>query len=320
MKQRSVLVTGGSGFIGKYMINELLSEGAKVYVLTHNLSSALRGVPEVRLLTGDITQPLIVPSGVSTIFHCAGVITDERRMHAVNVIGTKRIVDAALSHGCRLVHLSSAGVIGATCHRFVDEFSECRPVTLYERTKLEAENVVMEGVASGLQATMLRPTTVFGVGRAPGKDSFLHLLCSVKSGKYRNIAQGQGLYSIVHAREVARAMIALEQSERQRGDAYFINNPITFRRFSEIASHAIGCAVPGTIPYPVAWAATALLSLGAKVTGRKMPLTWSRLAALTSTTIYSQEHLLASTEYRPAQPVESYITQICLEYVRQGML
>ncbi len=317
MKQRAVLVTGGSGFIGKYMINELLSEGVEVYVLTRNLSS---DIPGVRLLRGDITEPLIVPSEISTIFHCAGVITDERRMHAVNVIGTKRIVDAALSRGCRLVHLSSAGVIGPTRHRFVEEFSECRPVSLYERTKLEAENVVMAGVASGLQATMLRPTTVFGVGRAPEQDSFLHLLRSIKSGNYRNVAQGQGLYSIVHAREVARAMIALDQSERQRGDAYFINNPITFVKFSEIVSHAIGCDLPKTIPYPVVWAATALLSLGAKVTGRKMPLTWSRLAALTSMTIYSQEQLLASTDYHPAQPVESYITQVCLEYAKQGML
>jgi nucleoside-diphosphate-sugar epimerase len=320
MRHKSVLITGATGFVGKYVVSELLSEGATVYALTRDLSRDSCCVPGVRLLQGDVTAPLTVPADVTAIFHCAGVITDEARMRAVNVTGTKCVVDTALSHGCRLVHLSSAGVIGPTRQCHIDELTPCRPESIYEHTKLEAEMVVLAGVASGLQATMLRPTTVIGIGRTPERDSFLHLLRSIERGKYRNIGGGLGIYGIVHAREVARAMIALERSESQQGDAYFINSTLNFKDFSRIAAKTIGCEESRSVPYILAVAATALLTVVSKATRKKMPLTWSRLMALTNPTVYSQERLLTSTDYRPLFSIEDYIAQVCAEYAAQGLL
>jgi nucleoside-diphosphate-sugar epimerase len=313
----AVFVTGGSGFVGKYVISELLAERYKVYALTHDKSCELKGV---HIIKGDVTQPIYLPSDVASVFHCAGVIVDEERMPDVNVIGTKRIVEAALAQRCQLVHLSSAGVIGPTRQRYVDELTKCQPDSLYERTKLEAEKVVLEGVAAGLKANMLRPTTVFGIGRVPEKDSFLHLLRSIKSGKYRNIAGGRGLYGIVHAREIARAMLMLAQSERKKGEAFFINTPVSFCDFSATAADAIGCAHPGNISYSTAYLTTALFFIVGIVLKRKMPLTWSRLHALTSMTIYLQDRLLTGTNYRPAQTIDKYISLACKEYMQKRLL
>jgi len=314
---RTVLVTGGTGFVGKYVIAELLAEGYEVYALTRDVSRDLQGI---RMIEGDIAYPIRLPPDVKMIFHCAGVIAEEDHMQAVNVVGTKHIVDAALSSGCRLVHLSSAGVIGPTQQFLVDELSECRPESLYERTKLDAERVVIEGVASGLDANMLRPTTVFGIGRAPEKDSLLHLMRAIKSGKYKNISDGRGIYGIVHAREVARGMLSLSRCDKPKGEAYFINTPVSFSEFAKITSSVVGCANPGSLPFPFAFAATALFSLAESLTGRKMPLSWSRLFALTSKTVYSQARLSDTTDYHPALPIESYIIQVCEEYVKQGLL
>ncbi len=317
MKHKSVLVTGGTGFVGRYLIAELLSERIQVYALTREMPLDLQGV---RALKGDITDPIPLPEDVSAIYHCAGIISDESRMHAVNVIGTQRIVEAALAQKCPLVHLSSAGVIGPTRSLCVNELTECRPVTVYEKTKLEAEKVVLEGVAAGLQATMLRPTTVFGVGRVPERDSFLQLLRSIKNGKYRNIDNGQGLYGIVHAREVARAMVALSRSGQSRGEAFFINTPVSFHDFSAIAAESTGSAAPGNIPYLIAYGAAVLFSLAGAALNRKMPLTLSRFEALTNKTIYSQQRLLTETDYCPAQPIERYISEVCAEFMQKGLL
>lgn len=317
---RKVLVTGASGFIGRYVVNELLLDGTEVYVLTRNTGSFYNKDQRVKLIIGDLTDQLKIPKNISTIFHCAGIISDNRNMRAVNVVGTSHVVDTAILNDCRLVHLSSAGVVGPSKSRIIDEFSDCKPQNLYETTKYEAEQIVLQGVKSGLKATMLRPTIVFGLGRNQENDSFLHLLRSIKSGNYRNIGNGKAIYNIVHAREVARALVTLEQIPQQSGEAFFINNPISFNKFSETVSHAINCRTPNTIPFSIAFIATVCCSLASKIANVNLPLTWSRLAALSNTTIYSQSHLLSETNYKPVAPVEKYIEEVCYKYLSQGLL
>ncbi|MDX9713901.1 MAG: NAD(P)-dependent oxidoreductase [Dissulfurispiraceae bacterium] len=319
-KYRKVLVTGASGFIGRYVVSELLLDNAEVYVLSRNAKQLIENFTNIHIIQSDITQTINIPENISTIYHCAGNIRSIDSMYSVNVNGTNQVIKAAIKSGCKLVHLSSAGVVRPSSANIIDEISDCIPASNYERTKLEAERIILEAVKEGLQTVILRPTIVFGVGRNPKNDSFLHLIRAIKSGKYRNIENGKGIYNIVHAQEVARAMLILEQSEKRSGETYFINTPVSFKELSKYVSDAILCSPPKSISFSVAFLAAAFCSMLNKLSISELPLTWSRLSALTNKTIYSQDRLLAETNYVPKASVEQYIQEVCNSYISLGLL
>lgn len=305
----TVLVTGATGYIGRYLVNHLVKSGDEVHGLTRR-QEVQRGV---HLVHGDLLSDLALPSGTKTIYHCAGVIDDEERMAAVNVEGTRRIVDLALRHDALLVHLSSAGVVGQP-GGVVTEETVCCPRTLYEKSKHQAELVIQEGIQKGLRVQMLRPTVVFGVGRAPDKDSMLQLFRAIKRRRYRNI--GEGYANLVHAHEVCRALYTLGTADLPNGGTYFINSPI---QYSALARLVLGSEAK-SIPYFLALTAAVPLTFLTWATGRKMPLTLSRVRALTSTTIFEQNRILTDTPYFPEKPLQSYLMETVSAYEDLGML
>ena len=317
MKNRAVLVTGATGFIGKYVISHLLDEGLRIFALVPEGEEYLPPANKaVEVVKGDITDRLHIPAGVSSIYHCAGVIMKEEEMERVNVRGTQNVVEAAIERGCRLIHLSSAGVVGKTNKKTINEETPCRPDSLYEKTKLRAEEIVRQGIGRGLKAQILRPTIVFGTGRAPEDDSFLQLIRSIASGRYRNIRGGSGIYNIVYAGEVARTMFALDDDAIRNGSVFIINTPLRFFEFASIISATAGKdnVKTGNIPYVAALTAAAVFSLLHLLTGKKRGLTFSRLNALTERRTFSQDRLVHETAYRPLHTVAEYLKKVCMEY------
>ncbi|MCX5811487.1 MAG: NAD-dependent epimerase/dehydratase family protein [Proteobacteria bacterium] len=322
MKKRAVLVTGATGFIGKYVMACLIKEGLRVFALTRADDGGFAFNSDVEIVNGDITNRLVIPDEVSTIYHCAGVIGREDDIWPVNVQGTQNVVEVAFDHNCRLIYLSSAGVVGRTTKKTVDEETPCNPDNLYEMTKFKAEEIVRQGIKRGLKAQMLRPTTVFGEGREPEKDSFLQLMRSIAAGRYRHIRKGRGIYNIIYAGEVAHAMFVLDNDNIPNGRTYFINTPVSFSEFTSIVSKSLGNQKEsiGNLPYIVAFTAAGVFSFIGLLTGKKRGLTFSRLKALTDTRVFSQERLLNETDYRPFYRVDEYLEQLCNKYRKIGFL
>lgn len=322
MKRISVLVTGASGFIGKHLVDKLLGEGSQVYALTRKSNSETDFDKRVQTVKGDITKQFYLPDEITTIFHCAGAISQKDLMESVNIQGTHNIVEAALERDCRLVHLSSAGVIGHIREVYIDEKTKCNPQNFYEKTKLEAEKIVKKAIGKGLMAQILRPTIVFGTGREPASDSFLQLVSAMKLGRYKQIGKGSGIYNIVHVNEVVRAMIALDDDTLSNGGTYFVNTPITFKdMFRIVQEETTGQSVePMGVPYLFALGAVAAFSIVSALAGIKMPLTFSRLQSLTNRRVFMQQHLLDMTTYHQLLSVENYIKLICKQYAETGLL
>jgi nucleoside-diphosphate-sugar epimerase len=322
LENKAIFVTGATGFIGRQLVADLLKENVSVYALIRENSNRSNMDKRIHFIKGDITENIVLPSGIKTIYHCAGIISRRDQMENVNVHGSQNIVDAALKQNCRLIHLSSAGVVGRTRENYIDENTECNPQNLYEQTKLEAEKIVKKGIAMGLKAQILRPTIVFGTGREPANDSFLQLIIAMKSGRYKNIGAGSSVYNIVHVNEVVHAMRALDSDDISNGGIYFINTPITFKEMYRIVQEETKGKVnkPSSIPYSIAFGAAAILSAISLIAGKKMPLTLSRLKALTNKKVFSQNCLIDMTSYRPLVTVEDYIRQACREYAEKGLL
>ena len=117
---KQACVTGASGFVGKRLVEQLMSEGFLVRVLTHNRK---RSFPDgVEIFYTDLTSTTCnlkgFFSGCDVFFHCAGDIQNPMRMHALHVDGLKRLLKAfckeidLAGHPMHWVQLSSVGVYG----------------------------------------------------------------------------------------------------------------------------------------------------------------------------------------------------------------
>jgi len=136
------------------------------------------------------------------LFHCAAELYDSKKMEEVNVNGTECLLNAALNTGVKyLCYISSAGVVGLTNEKIVDENTPCNPVTPYEKTKWEAEKMVAKGI-DGCKTVILRPTNVIDETLPGG-------LNLPKSGSLKSwlkvIIKGGECAHIIHAEDIAAA-------------------------------------------------------------------------------------------------------------------
>ncbi len=172
-----VLVTGATGFIGSQLTAELVRRGYQVRVLRRPTSKTLMldGLP-VEHVYGDILQPDAVAravAGCDWVFHVAALASYWRvpreQVYAVNVQGTRVVMDACLREGVRrVVYTSSVAAIGIPRNgQPADEtnpFDALSASFAYADSKHRAEEVVQGAVAAGLDAVIVNPAAVIGPG------------------------------------------------------------------------------------------------------------------------------------------------------------
>ena len=172
-----VLVTGGAGFVGSSVVRALLDRGAEVVALVEPGGSTanLDGL-EVTVVTGDLRDPEAVDravAGCDVVFHVAALYRfwapDPSAFYDINVTGTRHVLDAARSRGCRrVVYTSTVGTLGlhgATTDAPVDERSFAHVdhlFGLYKQSKYVAEHEVLRAGAEGLPVVLVQPTTPVG--------------------------------------------------------------------------------------------------------------------------------------------------------------
>jgi dihydroflavonol-4-reductase len=180
-----VLVTGGSGFVGRALLDRLVADGRRVRALVRNDAAgdalAAAGAEPVR---GDVLDPPSLAAafrGCERAFHVAGVnamcLRDPRPMIRANVDGTANVVRAASSAGVRrLVVTSSAAAIGEAPGTIGREDSPHRGSYLsrYERSKHLAERTAFAlGADLGVDVVCVNPSSVQGPGRTHGSARLL---------------------------------------------------------------------------------------------------------------------------------------------------
>lgn len=180
-----VLVTGGNGFLGSWVVRRLNQDGHKVTCLLRPTSNTAElATLNYTTVHGDVTDAesvLRACEGIDSVFHLAGLIAyrkaDREKMDQVNVGGTHNVIEACLkSRVQRLVHLSSVVAVGAGWNKneVLNEQSEFNLSRLnlgYFESKRAAEKLVVEACQNRkLDAVILNPSTIYGAGDAK-KDS-----------------------------------------------------------------------------------------------------------------------------------------------------
>ena len=266
------LVTGGTGFVGRHLIEALRRAGDEVTALVRTPAKAA-GIGEagVKLVAGDLHDSAALraaATGQEVIYHVAGLI--KARSAAgfleVNRDGTARLLEAAGAVSrARIVLVSSlaaGGPVARGSRRHGDE--EPSPVTDYGRSKLAGEAVVRAGT---LPWTILRPPIVYG----PFDPEFLRAFKAVRLGMVPVFGKGTQELSLVYAPDLAQAIVAAGRTEGTIGRVFYPCHAevLNSKALVETLARAMGKRVR-VLPLPRAVAEVALgaTSLAARIRGK----------------------------------------------------
>jgi nucleoside-diphosphate-sugar epimerase len=210
VSRRRSLVTGGSGFFGTVLVEQLVARGDEVSILD---VAAPETVPDgVEVIQVDIRDAAAVRSacdGVDLVFHNVAQVPlaqDPELFWTVNVVGTANLLVGARDAGAsKVVATSTSAVYGVPESNPVDERTPAAPLEAYGRAKLEAELLCRDASDAGLDVTIVRPRTILGHGRL-GIMSMLFELVA-EGAPVPVLGSGDNVYQFVHADDLAGACL-----------------------------------------------------------------------------------------------------------------
>ncbi|WBU52572.1 NAD(P)-dependent oxidoreductase [Paracoccus sp. SCSIO 75233] len=201
-------ITGGTGLVGRFLVNEALRAGDEVTVLTRRAPEGGFFDGEVRHVAYDLDGEVPELAGADAVIHAAfdhvpgryrgGEGEDAAGFLARNLDGSLRLFRAAERAGARVVFLSTRAVYGPQDGMLSEEMA-CRPDTLYGQAKLKAEQALL---ASGQPATILRATGVYGAPGPGQRHKWADLFEDFAAGKPIPARAG----TEVHGDDLAAAM------------------------------------------------------------------------------------------------------------------
>jgi len=227
----TVLLTGGSGFLGSHIAEQLSLAGRRVRALVRQTSdtSFLRTLENVELVQGAVEDAATLSGaveGVDAIVHSAGLVKarNAEEFYQVNAKGTENLLQAALTAKStlrRFVLVSSQTVVGPsdTQGTPIGPDATPNPVTRYGRSKLAAERAALAH-KDELPVTIIRPPAIYG----PRDREFLAFFKAVKFGILAYMGSAENKLSIIYGPDAASACIAAIDADVESGATFFVDD------------------------------------------------------------------------------------------------
>jgi nucleoside-diphosphate-sugar epimerase len=239
-----VLVTGGAGYIGNYVVEEVLENGHEVRVLDSMLwgddaLGSLRDNERLEIREGDIRHIEDLSYAMEdcdAVVHMAGIVGDpacgvnEQATQAVNVEATKSLVEVCKLHDIqRLVFASTCSVYGASELMELNEGSFLNPLSLYAESKIDSEEIILHETHdmfsdNEISPTILRLGTIFGWSRRMRFDLVVNLL-TAKAVLEDDIPVygGEQYRPLVHVHDAARAFAEVLEADEEKVNHQIFN-------------------------------------------------------------------------------------------------
>ncbi len=325
MKEDLYLVTGASGFLGSYVVRDLIAAGKKVRAIkrsTSTIPSLLKNLT-IEWVDVDITDVIGLEESmqeVTHVFHCAAYVSiaskNRKKMERINVEGTANVVNLCMYLGIKkMVHVSSVAAIGwnkeggAIDEKCAWEMDSLKSV--YSITKYQAEQEVWRGIAEGLNAVIVNPSVIIGAFdnwyRGSGR-----LFSKTHEGMNFYTTGGTGF---VDVQDVSKVMLTLMESDI-KSERFVLNGAnLSFKEvFTKIAA-GFGKPAPKNEVKPwmleMTWRLNAFWSM---ITGTKAFLTKSTARSASTTDYYSTKKIEQQIGYT-FTPIDESIARICKEYL-----
>ena len=325
-----VLVTGGTGFTGKALVRRMLDEGHAVVALDYKegyKTSELRDWG-AEVVIGSVTDVEVVRrcmQGVEVVHHVAAAFRELNvsRSHyrAVNVDGTRIVLDAALDQGVRkFIYCSTCGVHGNVDHPPAGEDGPIQPADYYQQTKYDAEPIVLEYHAKGLKSTILRPAAIFGPGDT---GRFRMIFEQVARGWFPMFGDGQVLYHPLYIDNFLDAFVLAMDESKGLGQAYLIADAeyVTIEDLVRRAAAAMGVDVRFR-HYPV-WpivAAGYVVEAVCKPFGIEPPIHPRRVDWYRQTRAFKIDKAIRDLGYKPKVGLDEGLRRAAEWYRSEGLV
>ena len=213
-----ILVTGGSGLLGRQLIQTLVASGKQVRAIVNkNPLPPIEGLQSFKADILDVVALEEAMQDITHVYHCAGLVSfdpsDKDRLYKINVEGTANMLQAAMNAGVqRFVHVSSVAALGRLRkNEEVNESMQWEKDTsnsIYGHSKFLGEMEVWRAMAEGLPAVIINPSIIIGPGN--WNESSLKIFKTV----YKEFPWfTEGVNGVVDVKDVANAMIMLMNEE-----------------------------------------------------------------------------------------------------------
>jgi len=324
---KTAFVTGGAGFLGLNLLEQLVPAEWEVVVFDRAVTAAASlDKPGVCCVEGDITDltacRAAMPEGVDAVFHVAADTSHWRRADArqtrINVDGTRVVVSAALERKAqRFIHTSSIAAYGFQPGRIGEESRSTALASSinYFRTKRLAELEVERGIERGLDAVILNPANIVGPCDRSWWSRFFGL---IERGELPGVPPGRA--SFCHVREVAAAQLAA-WDRGQPGHHYLLGGAdASFLELIQNIGKLLGLPIPmRTTPALLVKLMGRLSLWGSYVTGREPDLTPEKATLVTAELVCSSHKAERELGYRPVS-LESMLEDCHRWLLEEGLL
>ncbi len=250
----TVLVTGGTGFVGGAIARALVKQDQQVRVLARRTSKTEHlAALGVEIAYGDILDEASIEAalqGCNTLYHAAALydfwVPDKQAMMQTEIEGTRNVLDVALKANIdKVIYTSTAVTVGEPKGEVGNETTKHRGYFLstYERAKLEAEQVAKSYLDKGLPIIIIQPAGVIGPGdMKPTGQAVINVL----NGRFPTIFEGASSY--VYIDDVGKAHV-LAAGKGQIGEAYILSERIiTMTEWFGMVCHLAGVRRPPVGP------------------------------------------------------------------------
>lgn len=319
-----ILITGGTGFLGKRLVEQLIREGYSVRVLARKLSNI---EPLTRLgaeiLFGDLTLKASLDeafNGISVVVHAAaGTTGSASGCEAVTVEGTRNILQLCEKNSIgKLIYISSCSVYGVTDYKQGEVITEegileCFPTRrgAYSAAKLRAENLAIEAMKMGkFPVVILRPGTIYG----PGGNVFTPMIgLSVKKKAFLVLGNGRMELPLVYIDHVVDAIVKSIQRDEANNEIFNVvdSEAIAKQTYVEkLIKRVYPQARIVYIPYSLVYALVLIQEVAFRLLRKEAFLTTYRLGSSQKTIRYDNTKIVKRLNWMPSSFFDKAIERI----------
>jgi dihydroflavonol-4-reductase len=319
-----ILVTGGTGFLGRHLLRKLVDVGEPVRALyrtkiPHQLDDLKHAIEWVEGDILDVCTLEDVMEGVDKVYHCAAVVyfhPDTRaQMMKINVEGTANVVNMAIDAGVKkLVYVSSVASLGRARAGGViaedNEWQDSKNNSQYAISKYLGEMEVWRAHAEGLATAIVNPSII--LGSSVGEDSAGMLL---KNAWKEFPFYTDGVTGFVYVHDVANVMIRLMESDI-KGQRFILSaENYGYRELFTDMANLMGKKPPHIAVKP--WLAEIVWrmeSLKGKLTGKKALLTKETARTAQMKVYYNNRKVLDAFPGFEFTPLKTVLARMCTVY------
>ncbi len=321
-------VTGGTGFVGSHLVEELLRRGYdEIRALVRSDLKWLDGLG-VTPVRGDLFDTEALREGMrgaDAVFHVAGLTRapTQEALDRANVAGTLNLLDAvreAAPEVGRVLVTSSLAAVGPSTERPLTEADPLRPITRYGRSKEAMEAAVQERFRD-LPVTIVRPPVVYGPREA---DIFTMIKTADRQRLFPIVGDGhEPQLSMVHVRDLVRGMADVVEAEGTAGETYFLGSEAyyTWNEIRDAIIRALGKPVVRVnVPVPLVGPVGAIVEGVGRWMGEYPPLNRDKAREAKASWLCSVAKARREIGYRQTIELEEGMAETVAWYRAQGWL